>query len=68
MDAVKATVLALLVLLPSLAAACPNCVGQSNRNTTILEIVGAFMLVPFAVFYVIWRVVKSAEQNDIIEK
>jgi hypothetical protein len=68
MDAVKKLVLALLVLLPSLAAACPNCVGQSNRNTTVLKIIGAFMLVPFLVFYVIWRVIKSAEHNDLIEK
>jgi hypothetical protein len=68
MDAVKHLVLALLVLLPSLAAACPSCVGGSNRNTTILEIVGAFMLVPFAVFYALVRVIRRAQQNDIVEK
>ena len=68
MDALKSIVLALLVLLPSLAAACPNCVGQSDRNTNVLKLIGVFMLTPFVVFYVIWRVIKSAQQNDIIEK
>ena len=68
MVAVKNLVFALLVLLPSLAAACPNCVGQSNRNTTVLKIVGAFMLVPFAIFYILVRVIRRAQQNDIVEK
>ena len=67
MDALKSLVLALLILLPSLAAACPNCVGQ-DRNNTVLKLIGVFMLTPFVVFYVIWRVIKSAQQNDIIEK
>jgi hypothetical protein len=67
MVALRNLVLALLVLLPSLAAACPNCVGQSDRNTTVLKIIGAFMLVPFVIFYVVVRVIRRAQQNDIVE-
>jgi uncharacterized membrane protein YadS len=54
---------ALLLAIPSVAAACPNCVGSSNRNTTILKLVGAFMLVPFIVFYAIVRVIRRAQRE-----
>lgn len=54
---------ALLLALPSVAAACPNCVGASNRNTTILKLVGAFMLVPFAVFYTVVRAIRRAQRE-----
>jgi hypothetical protein len=67
MDAVKKIFIALLILLPQVAAACPNCVGGSNRNTTILKLIGGFMLVPFAVCYIVIRVIRGAER-DIAEK
>ncbi len=50
---------ALLVLAPSIAAACPNCIGGSSRNTTILKVVGAFMLVPFGIVYFVQRAVRQ---------
>ncbi len=65
---VTAAVAAVLLFAPAIASACPNCVGASDRNTTILKIVGAFMLVPFAVFYGVVRVIRRAQQNDIVEK
>jgi hypothetical protein len=67
LDHLKHALAALLVLLPSLAAACPNCIGSQDKSSTILKVVGAFMLVPFAVFYVVLRVVRRAER-DIVEK
>ncbi len=67
MVALKRLLVLLLMLLPAVAAACPNCVGGSNRNTTILKLVGAFMLVPFVVFYAVIRVIRRAER-DIVEK
>ena len=62
MDALRRIFIAFLILLPQVAAACPNCVGGSNRNTTILKLVGAFMLVPFAVCYVVIRAIRRAER------
>ena len=68
MDALKQILIALLVAAPGLAAACPNCVGQ-NKNTDVLKVVGAFMLIPFAVFYVVLRAVRRAQrETDIVEK
>ena len=67
-QAVGAAVVALLVLLPKLAAACPNCVG-GNRNNTILKLVGAFMLVPFIAFYAVLRIIRRAErESHLVEK
>jgi hypothetical protein len=70
-DAVKLVgtrlLVAALMLLPQVAAACPNCVGNSDRNTTILKLVGAFMLVPFIICYVVIRIIRRAER-DIVEK
>jgi prolipoprotein diacylglyceryltransferase len=51
-----------LVLAPAVAAACPNCVGQ-QRNTGILKLVGAFMLVPFIVVYSVVRVIRRAQRE-----
>lgn len=34
-------------------ALCPNCLGQSSWLSTTLGIVGAFLLVPFAVFFAV---------------
>ena len=53
-----------LMLLPSLAAACPACVGQDNRNTSILKLIGAFMLVPFGVFYAVLRTIRRIGDDD----
>jgi hypothetical protein len=59
---VKRLVATAFLIAPSVAAACPNCVGN-ERNTTILKLVGAFMLVPFGVFYAVLRTVKRAQRE-----
>ena len=53
-----------LMLLPAVAAACPACVGQDDRNRNILVVVGTFMLVPFGVFYVVLRSVRRSLSDD----
>ena len=53
-----------LMLLPAVAAACPACVGQDDRNRNVLVIIGSFMLVPFAVFYVVLRAVRRSLRDD----
>lgn len=57
MGKVRQIVAALLLLAPSIAAACPACVGQS-RNTSVLKLLGAFMLVPFGIFFFVQRAVR----------
>jgi hypothetical protein len=51
-----------LLLAPSLAWACPSCVAQ-DRNTTVLKVVGAFMLVPFGIFFFVLRTVRRAARD-----
>jgi hypothetical protein len=39
-------------------ALCPNCLGQNATLSPTMRIVGVFMLVPIAVFFVVARVVR----------
>lgn len=41
-------------------ALCPNCLGQSRSLTPTLEVLGAFLLVPFLVALVVLRVIRRA--------
>ena len=49
-----------LLLLPSIASACPVC-AQDSSNTT-LKVVGCFMTVPFIVAFVVFRVMRKVER------
>jgi hypothetical protein len=52
---------AALVSWPSAGfALCPNCLGQRDTLTPTLELVGLFLLVPFAVAAVLLRIVRRA--------
>jgi hypothetical protein len=51
----------LWLLLPANAwALCPNCLGQNRSLTPTLELLGAFLLVPFVVALVVLRVIRKA--------
>lgn len=44
------------------ALACPNCIGNDRVNST-LRLVGVFMLVPFALFFVVLGVVRKVQRQ-----
>jgi hypothetical protein len=60
---IQTLLVALLVLAPSLAAACPACLGN-QRNTDVLRLIGLLMLVPFGVFALVLRAVRRAARED----
>jgi hypothetical protein len=39
-------------------ALCPNCLGQNATLTPTMRIVGVFLLVPPAVFFLVARIVR----------
>ena len=39
-------------------ALCPNCLGQTRSLTPTLELLGAFLLVPFVVAYAVFRAIR----------
>jgi hypothetical protein len=43
-------------------ALCPNCLGQNATLTPTMRIVGVFLLVPPAVFFLVARVVRRASR------
>jgi hypothetical protein len=55
-----------LVLLPLVVPAtpawalCPNCLGQNRSLTPTLELLGAFLLVPFVVGFFVLRAIRRA--------
>jgi hypothetical protein len=56
------TALALLASVTAVTrpawALCPNCLGQNATLSPTMRIVGVFLLVPLAVFFVVARIVK----------
>jgi hypothetical protein len=51
---------ALAALLPRVALACPNCVGNDRLSTT-LRIVAVFMTVPFLLLGVVLWAIRRAQ-------
>jgi hypothetical protein len=45
-------------------ALCPNCLGQTSTLTTTLRLVGLFLLVPPAIFFVVARVIRRLEREE----
>ena len=58
--AVGAAVAVLLGRSAAALALCPNCLGQNRALTPTLELVGAFLLVPFAVALLVARAIRRA--------
>jgi hypothetical protein len=56
-------VVAFLVLLPSLAHACPACVGQQTSWTSTIKLLGIFILFPFAVGGLVLRAIRNAQRE-----
>jgi hypothetical protein len=63
---IAASAAALVVVMtaarPALAL-CPNCLGQSPTLTPALRLVGLFLLVPAAVFFVVARLVRRLQRD-----
>ena len=43
---------------------CANCLGQQSALSPALRLVGLFLLVPAAVFFVVARVIRRLEMGD----
>jgi len=53
----------LCVLAPRIAEACPSCAGNSAGGMGWLAVLGAMVFVPFAIAYVIYRVIRAADNQ-----
>jgi hypothetical protein len=54
---VAAAVVIDLVSAPA-RALCPNCLGQNDSLSPTMRIVGVFLLVPIAIFFVVARMIR----------
>ena len=65
MKRAPAAALALAALLtPALAAACPQCASTQNGGMLRTFVLGAFVLLPWAIVALVIRFVRSGERND----
>jgi hypothetical protein len=60
--AAAATIAAALCSSPAWAL-CPNCLGQNATLTPTLRLVGLFLLVPPAVFFVVARAIRRLDRR-----
>ena len=44
-------------------ALCPNCLGQNATLTPTLRLVGLFLLIPPAVFFVVARAIRRLDRR-----
>lgn len=54
-----------LLALGSEALACPYCAGRDDGGMSATLIVGAMMVVPFAVVGVLWPIVTREEDREL---
>ena len=53
-----------LALAPPAWALCPNCLGQNAALSPTMRIVGVFLLVPPAVFFLVARVIRRLSRDS----
>jgi hypothetical protein len=56
--ATAATAATAVLASPHAQALCPNCLGQNDALTPTLRIVGVFLLIPPAIFFLVARVIR----------
>jgi hypothetical protein len=58
---------AFLVVVAAAAPAhalCPNCIGQASSLSRTLKVVGAFLLVPPAIFFAVTIAIRRLGRRD----
>ena len=53
----------LLALTPGIAAACPQCASRDGPGLSITLMLGAMILLPFAVFFIVLRIIRRGDPN-----
>ena len=51
---------ALILAFPRLAEACPTCAGKEPGGPARIVALGAMILLPFGIAFVVWRALRSA--------
>jgi hypothetical protein len=60
-----ARLLALLfVLAPAAAWACPQCASREGAGLGVVLLLGAMILLPFGVFFIVLRIIRRGESRE----
>ena len=60
-------VVGLVLAIAGDAMACPYCAGRDEGGMGATLVVGAMMIVPFAVVGVVWPIVTREEEREMID-
>ncbi len=55
---------ALVLMVPAAAWACPQCVGQNERFSFAMKALGLMILFPFMVAWFVIRAIRKASRDD----
>ena len=65
MAALRNLLTLVLVLLPTVAMACPACLGSQTKLTSSLKALGVMILSPFGVVYLVVRAIRNANRDTL---
>ena len=60
-------VVGLVLAIAGDAMACPYCAGRDEGGMGATLVVGAMMIVPFAVVGIVWPIVTREEEREMID-
>jgi hypothetical protein len=63
MKIVGAALAAALAAAPQAAWACPACAGRDAYGPGAVALFAAFLVLPFGLFALVWRIVRRLEQR-----
>ena len=64
MSILRALVVALVLALPGVALACPQCALNDGSETTFLIMLGIMILLPYPVAAGVYYLIKQGGHND----
>jgi hypothetical protein len=53
------------VLTPAMALACPQCASREGAGLSITFMLAAMILLPFAVFFIVVRIIRRGEPDRL---
>jgi hypothetical protein len=60
----RALVVSIVLAIPAIASACPQCAQNDGSGTTFLIMLGIMILLPYPVAAGVYYLIKQGDQHD----
>ena len=64
MSVLRGLVISILLAIPSIASACPQCALNDGSETSFLIMLGVMILLPYPVAAGVYYLIKQGDHND----